>query len=89
MTHTWKIKIDTYQEIFMGNKTQYFEGVPKDVWEFHVGGYQVCEKWLKDRKGRKLSFDDLMHYQKVVVALQETMRLMQEIDKAIPGWPIK
>lgn len=54
-----------------------------------MGGYQVCEKWLKDRKGRKLSFDDLMHYQKVVVALQETMRLMQEIDKAIPSCPIK
>jgi hypothetical protein len=71
------------------NKTQYFEGVPKDVWEFHVGGYQVCEKWLKDRRGRKLSFDDLMHYQKVVVALQETMRIMQEIDKDIPSWPIK
>ena len=71
------------------NKTQYFEGVPKDVWEFHVGGYQVCEKWLKDRRSRQLSFDDLMHYQKVVVALKETIRLMEEIDKAIPGWPIE
>jgi predicted helicase len=71
------------------NKTQYFEGVPKDVWEFHVGGYQVCHKWLKDRRGRQLSFDDLMHYQKVVVALAETMRLMKEIDKAIPSWPIE
>jgi predicted helicase len=71
------------------NKTQYFEGVPKEVWEFHVGGYQVCEKWLKDRRGRQLSFDDLMHYQKVVVALKETMRLMGEIDRAIPGWPIE
>ena len=71
------------------NKTQYFEGVPKEVWEFHVGGYQVCEKWLKDRRGRQLSFDDLMHYQKVIVALAETRRLMEEIDKAIPGWPIE
>ncbi len=71
------------------NKTQYFEGVPKGVWEFHVGGYRVCEKWLKDRRGRQLSFDDLMHYQKVVVALAETTRLMEEIDKAIPGWPIE
>ena len=71
------------------NKAQYFEGVPKEVWEFHVGGYQVCEKWLKDRRGRQLSFDDLMHYQKVVVALQETIRLMAEIDSAIPGWPIE
>lgn len=71
------------------NKTQYFEGVPKEVWEFHVGGYQVCEKWLKDRRGRQLSFDDLMHYQKVIVALAETLRLMEEIDRAIPGWPIE
>ncbi len=71
------------------NKTQYFEGVPREVWDFHIGGYQVCEKWLKDRRGRQLSFDDLMHYQKVVVALKETIRLMKEIDKAIPKWPIE
>jgi len=71
------------------NKAQYFEGVPKEVWEFHVGGYQVCEKWLKDRRGRQLSFDDLMHYQKVVVALKETIRLMGDIDRAIPGWPME
>ena len=70
------------------NKTQYFDGVPKDVWEFHIGGYQVCEKWLKDRKGRALSNDDLNHYQKIVVALNETIRLMREIDDVIPGWPL-
>ena len=72
-----------------GRKGQYFEGVPADVWEFHIGGYQVCEKWLKDRRGRKLSYDDLTHYQKVVVALNETTRLMEEIDAAIPDWPIR
>jgi len=71
------------------NKTQYFEGVEPDVWEFHIGGYQVLHKWLKDRKGRKLSFDDVYHYQKIVVALKETMRLMEEIDDLIPGWPIE
>jgi hypothetical protein len=71
------------------NKTQYFKGIPKEVWDFHVGGYHVCEKWLKDRRGRKLSFDDLMHYQKVIVALKETMRLMEEIDRIIPGWPME
>ena len=70
------------------NKTQYFEGVPKEVWEFHIGGYQVCEKWLKDRKGRKLSSHDIDHYQKIIVALKETIRLMQEIDEIIPGWPL-
>ena len=71
------------------NKTQYFEGVPPEVWNFYVGGYQVCQKWLKDRKKRKLSFDDLLHYQKIVVALKETIRLMSEIDEAIPSWPIE
>jgi len=71
------------------NKTQYFEGVPPDVWEFQVGGYQVCDKWLKDRRGRQLSYADLTHYQQVVVSLQETIRWMQEIDEAIPEWPIE
>jgi len=70
------------------NKTQYFEGVPKDVWEFHIGGYQVCDKWLKDRKGRALSYDDIMHYQKIIVALKETLHLMTEIDECIPHWPL-
>ena len=62
--------------------------MPKGVWEFQIGGYQVCEKWLKDRKGRKLSSDDIDHYQKIVVALAETIRLMREIDEIIPGWPL-
>jgi len=70
-------------------KGQYFEGVPPEVWEFHVGGYQVCEKWLKDRKGRKLSYDDIQHYHRIVVALNETIRLMSEIDAVIPRWPIE
>ncbi|MGH6927619.1 MAG: type ISP restriction/modification enzyme, partial [Dongiaceae bacterium] len=67
-----------------------FCGVPEAVWNFHIGGYQVCEKWLKDRKGRALSKDDITHYQKIVVALAETIRLMQEIDEVIErhgGWP--
>jgi predicted helicase len=63
------------------NATQYFGGVPEAVWEFKVGGYQVCEKWLKDRRGRALSMDDITHYQRIVVALKETRRLMAEIDK--------
>jgi hypothetical protein len=68
---------------------QYFEGVPPEVWQFHLGGYQVCEKWLKDRRGRTLGYDDLEHYRKVVTALKETIRLMAEIDAAIPKWPIE
>jgi len=68
---------------------QYFEGVAPEVWDFHIGGYQVCEKWLKDRRGRTLSYDDTTHYQKIIVALKETIRLMGEIDAAIPKWPIE
>ena len=74
------------------NKTQFFEGVPPEVWAFHVGGYQVCQKWLKDRKGRQLAYDDITHYQRIVAALKETIRLMAEIDRIIDthgGWPLK
>lgn len=70
--------------------TSGFRGVPEAVWNFHIGGYQVCEKWLKDRKGRTLSADDIAHYHKIVVALAETIRLMAEIDRVIDqhgGWP--
>jgi len=72
------------------NPTQYFGDVPSAVWNFHIGGYQVCEKWLKDRKGRTLTYEDIQHYQKIVVALNETIRLMAEIDHVIEtqgGWP--
>lgn len=72
------------------NDTQYFEGVPPEVWAFHVGGYQVAHKWLKDRKGRTLTYDDFTHYQRAIVALSETIRIMREIDEVIGeygGWP--
>ncbi len=71
-------------------QTSGFKGVPEAVWHFHIGGYQVCEKWLKDRRGRQLSADDRTHYQRIVVALSETIRLMAEIDSVIDkhgGWP--
>ena len=71
-----------------GKQGQYFEGVPPEVWDFQVGGYQPCQKWLKDRVGRRLTYDDLTHYQRIVVALSETIRLMAEIDAAIPAWPV-
>ena len=67
-----------------------FKGVPEQVWDFHIGGYQVCHKWLKDRKGRTLSDEDVAHYQKIVVALNETICIMAEIDEVIEaygGWP--
>jgi len=63
------------------NETQYFDHVPQVAWEFYIGGYQPAQKWLKDRKDRKLEFDDILHYQKIIVALSETARLMGEIDK--------
>ncbi|MCY3867725.1 MAG: hypothetical protein OXG68_20000, partial [Chloroflexi bacterium] len=71
------------------NKTQFFGGVSPEIWDFHIGGYRVAEKWLKDRRGRLLSYDDLTHYQKIIVALSETRRLMSAIDDAIPGFPIE
>ena len=74
------------------NKEQYFEGVPPKVWNFHVGGYQVCQKWLKDRKGRTLTFEDIQHYQRIVSALGETIGVMEQIDRVIEehgGWPIE
>lgn len=73
------------------NNTQFFEGVPEDVWNFHIGGYQVCEKWLKDRRGRTLTAEDIDHYHRIVVALHETIRIMKEIDEVIEahgGWPL-
>ncbi|MBK0380385.1 type ISP restriction/modification enzyme [Mucilaginibacter segetis] len=63
------------------NPTQYFEGVPEGTWQFYIGGYQPAQKWLKDRKGRELSFDDILHYQRMIVALTQTQHLMLEIDK--------
>ena len=80
-------------------KTCGFKGVPKDVWNFQIGGYQVCEKWLKDRQekggkhprpGRVLTDEDIDHYQKIVVAINETIRIMKDIDEVINkygSWP--
>ena len=73
--------------------------MPEEVWDFHVGGYQVCHKWLKDRQarggkpsrpGRVLTPDDLAHYAKIVTALHHMIRLMGEVDAAVDrhgGWP--
>lgn len=63
------------------NKEQCFDGVPEVAWNFYIGGYQPAQKWLKDRKSRVLNFEDILHYQKIIVALSETDRLMKDIDK--------
>ena len=62
------------------NDQQYFDGVPLLAWDFYIGGYQPAQKWLKDRKSRVLNFEDILHYQKIIVALTETARIMGEID---------
>ncbi len=62
------------------NRAQYFENVPKIAWGFHIGGYQPAQKWLKDRKGRELSFEDIRHYQKIIKVLDETDRTMKTIE---------
>ncbi len=70
------------------NKEQYFAGVPQGVWEFRIGGYQVADKWLKDRRGCQLSIDEIHTYQKITLSLAATIRLMDEIDKTVTSWPI-
>lgn len=73
-------KDDGYSGNVWINDTQCFEGVPSDAWEFYIGGYQPAQKWLKDRKGRTLSFDDIEHYRKIIAVLLETARIMKTID---------
>lgn len=63
------------------NKTQYFGNVPELAWNFYIGGYQPAQKWLKDRKNRTLTYDDISHYRKIIAILIETHNLMQELDK--------
>jgi len=90
----WKVIDVRYDEknrrVYI-NEGQYFTGIDKEVWQFLIGGYQVCEKWLKDRKKaeRSLSADDLKHYMKIIVAIRETIRIMKEIDKLITKWPVE
>ena len=72
------------------NPRRWFAGVPKAAWDFHVGGYRVCERWLRDRRGRVLGPEDVAHYQRVVAALGASSRLMAQVDRAIEahgGWP--
>ena len=65
------------------NAEQYFDGVPESAWNFFIGGYQPAQKWLKDRKGLALSFEDVKHYGNIIYVLQQTERIMQEIDEII------
>ena len=71
---------ETHGKVYI-NDEQYFDNVPLLAWEFYIGGYQPAQKWLKDRKGRKLEWEDIAHYQKIIVALTETNRIMKEINE--------
>jgi len=79
-----KLRYDEKEKHLYINQSQYFEGVPKEVWQYQIGGYQVCHKWLKDRKGRRLSLDDIKHYCKVVTTLQKTIEIQKAIDDNYP-----
>ena len=59
------------------NSTQYFDHVPSDVWDFYIGGYQPAQKWLKDRKGCVLGYDDIKHYKRIIRVLKETGEAMR------------
>ncbi len=77
----WQI-IDTEKQLgrIWINESKYFDNIPLTAWEFYIGGYQPAQKWLKDRKERELKFEDILHYQKIIVALTETDRIIKEID---------
>lgn len=65
------------------NESQYFDKVPEALWHFYIGGYQPAQKWLKDRKNRELNSDEILHYQKIIVILAETKKIMTVIDEII------
>ncbi|MBD2139378.1 DNA methyltransferase, partial [Anabaena sp. FACHB-1237] len=82
---------ENHQQIWI-NSEQYFDQVSPQIWNFYIGGYQVCQKWLKDRKGRQLNFDDISHYQNIISIISETMKIMADIDKIIDeygGFPLE
>ena len=66
------------------NSCQYFEPVPLELWEYQIGGYQVLAKWLKDRRDRVLSLEEIKTYCRVVTAIQRTISLQEEIDALYP-----
>ncbi len=76
----WELTGNNVGRIWI-NDEQYFDRIPLVAWEFYIGGYQPAQKWLKDRRGRKLDFDDIKHYLKIIVALNETHQIMQKIDQ--------
>jgi predicted helicase len=76
-----KLKYDDKDGILYINKEQYFEGISQDVWSYQIGGYQVCDKWLKDRKERILSLNEIQTYCKIVTSIQKTIEIQKAIDE--------
>ncbi|MBW2169734.1 MAG: DNA methyltransferase, partial [Deltaproteobacteria bacterium] len=79
-----KLRYDKNESLVCFNQSQYFEGISTEVWDYQIGGYQVCHKWLKDRKGRTLSTDDIKQYCRIVTAIQKTIEIQKEIDDIYP-----
>lgn len=89
--HLRKVRYEPADGRVWINATQYFDSVAPATWDYHIGGYQVCRKWLKDRLGRRLSEEEVRHYRRVVTILTETLRIMDEIDRLVDthgGWPL-
>ena len=80
-----KVKYNETEKRVYINDTQYFSNIDEELWEYHVGGYQVLDKWLKDRKKRKLALEDIRHYIRVTRALQLTIQYQEQIDEIYPG----
>jgi hypothetical protein len=79
-----KLRYDKSESRVYFNQNHYFEGILNEVWEYQIGGYQVCHKWLKDRKGRLLSTDDIKHYCSLATAIHNTIKIQKEIDRIYP-----
>lgn len=75
-----KIAYDAKKLRVMISPDNWFAGVPSDVWEYHIGGYQVAAKWLKDRKGRTLFSEEIVTYARIITALAETIKIQAELD---------
>jgi predicted helicase len=79
-----KIRYDNAGSRVFINETQFFDGVPGEVWQYRIGGYQVCEKWLKERRGRELGYGEPEQYCKIITALYKTIQIQKEIDAIYP-----
>jgi hypothetical protein len=79
-----KPKYDEEKGCVYINKNEYFEDVSKEVWGYYIGGYQVCDKWLKDRKGKQLSLEEMKHFCRMVTAIGKTIEIQRLIDDVYP-----